>query len=216
MSMDFLAYWPIFLRGAGVTVMLSCLSLGLGLVVGLLVALLRMSRILPLRLLALAYTEFFRSLPTLVVLFFSYYGLAFFLGINISPFAAATIALTLLSSAMMSEVIRAAIESVGAGQWQAARAAGMHPFQVFYYIIAPQAVRVMVAPSVGVYILTLKESSMAAIVGYVELMKGGLLVRDATGDSGGPLLVVAALYFIINYSISVGGQWIEKRFRILA
>jgi len=216
MTLAFLEYWPIFLNGARVTVMLSALALALSLIVGSVIALLRMSPIIGFRIFALAYTEIFRSLPTLVILFFSFYGLSYFLNIDISPFVAATIALTLPSSAMMAEVIRASVESVSAGQWLAAKASGMRPFQVYCHIIAPQAVRVMVPPTVGVYILTLKESSMAAVVGYVELMKGGLLVRDTTGDSLGPLLLVAAIYFVINYLISIAGSRVEQRFSIPA
>jgi His/Glu/Gln/Arg/opine family amino acid ABC transporter permease subunit len=210
-----LVYWPIFLRGAGVTLMLSLLALLLGFVIGAGVAALRLSGSRILSVIGLVYTEVFRSIPTLVVLFFAYFGLTLFLKIEISPFQAATIALTVLASSLMSEVIRGAIESVPQGQWQAAYASGMGRIQAVRYVIAPQAFRVMMAPTVGVYVGTLKESSMAAIVGYVELMKGGLLVRDATGDNLAPLLSVAAIYFVINYCISLAGLELERRFRVL-
>jgi His/Glu/Gln/Arg/opine family amino acid ABC transporter permease subunit len=211
----FLTYWPVFMKGAGVTLMLSMLALVLGLLIGLVVALLRLSRSPILSIPGLLYTEIFRSIPTLVVLFFAYFGLSFFMDIEVSPFEAATIALTLLASSLMSEVIRGGIESVPRGQWLAAYASGMSSVQVMRYVIAPQAMRVMMAPTVGVYVATLKESSMASIVGYVELMKGGLLVRDTTGDSLSPLLTVAVIYFVINYCISLVGLALEHRFRIL-
>jgi polar amino acid transport system permease protein len=114
----------------------------------------------------------------------------------------------------MTEVIRAGIESVPRGQWEASRAAGMTVRQRWQYVVLPQAMRVIVPPSVGVYIMVLKDSSLAAIIGYVELTKAGLLVRDATGENLQVLAIVAILYFIINYSISLVGSILERRFQI--
>ena len=125
-----------------------------------------------------------------------------------------TLALMLSASAMMTEVIRAGIESVPRGQWEASRAAGMTVRQRWQYVVLPQAMRVIVPPSVGVYIMVLKDSSLAAIIGYVELTKAGLLVRDATGENLQVLAIVAILYFIINYSISLVGSILERRFQI--
>jgi His/Glu/Gln/Arg/opine family amino acid ABC transporter permease subunit len=192
-------YWWVFVRGAGVTVGLSALALVLGLVVGTLIALMRLSRFWILRALGIAYVEFFRSI----------------LGIDLSPFVAATISLTLLASSSLAEVVRAAILSVGAGQWQAAHAAGMFPFQVYRYVIVPQAVRVMMGPTVSVYIGTLKDSSYAAVIGYVELMKSGLFVRDVTRDGLTSLLIVSLLYFVINYAISLVGHRVEMKFKVI-
>jgi polar amino acid transport system permease protein len=149
-----------------------------------------------------------------VLLFFCYYGLALVFNVDLSPFVAATVALTLSASAMMTEVIRAGIESVPRGQWEASRAAGMTARQRWQYVILPQAIRVIVPPSVGVYIMVLKDSSLAAIIGYVELTKAGLLVRDATGENLQVLAIVAVLYFIINYSISLVGTMLERKFHI--
>src|SRR5690606_33082250 len=134
--------------------------------------------------------------------------------VDLSPFVAATLSLTLSASAMMAEVIRAGIESVPQGQWEASRAAGMTARQRWQYVILPQAIRVIVPPSVGVYIMVLKDSSLGAISGDVELANAGLRVRDATGLNLGVLSVVAVLYFIINYSISLVGVALERRFHI--
>jgi polar amino acid transport system permease protein len=215
MTHSAIEYWWVFLRGAGVTVGLSALALALGLIVGTLVALMRLSRLWVVRALGFAYVEFFRSIPILVLLFFSYFGLSYFLGIDISPFSAATVSLTLLASSALAEVVRAAILSVGAGQWQAAYAAGMFPFQVYRLIIVPQAVRVMMGPTVSVYIGTLKDSSYAAVIGYVELMKSGLFVRDVTRDGLTSLLIVSVLYFVINYAISLVGHYVEAKFKVI-
>ena len=212
MTTDWLSYAPLLLRAAGTTLWLSWLAMLLGAAAGFGVALVRVSPWWPLRVLALAYTEFWRSIPILIVMFFAYFGLPLFVGQDLPPFAAATIALALHASASMSEVIRAGIESVGQGQWEAARAFGFRYARIMQLVVLPQAVRVIVPPSVGVFITVLKESTLASIIGYVELTKTGLLIRDSTDGGFMPLLALAVIYFVINYAISLGGRWLELRF----
>jgi len=214
MNPDWLSYGPLMLRAAGLTLWLSWLAMLIGALGGTGIAFLRTSRFRGLRLLALLYTEFFRSVPILIVMFFCYFGVPLVFGFDVSSFAAATIALALHASSTMSEVVRAGIESVGRGQWEAAQAAGMDRVQVMRYIVGPQAIRVVLPPSVGVFITTLKESSLASIIGFIELTKTGLLVRESTDGGLVPLLALAALYFIINYAISLVGGRLERRFHI--
>ncbi|MGI4945809.1 MAG: amino acid ABC transporter permease [Janthinobacterium lividum] len=214
MTESWVTYWPLLLRAAGITLWLSWLAMLLGAVGGVALALLRLSRFRVLRLLSLLYTELWRSVPILIVMFFVYFGVPLVFGIDVTAFAAATLALALHASATMSEVVRAGIGSVGRGQWEAAQAAGMNRVQVMRYVVAPQAVRVILPPSVGVFITTLKESSLASVIGYIELTKTDLLVRDSTGGGFAPLLVLAAIYFLINYTISLGGGALERRFHI--
>jgi His/Glu/Gln/Arg/opine family amino acid ABC transporter permease subunit len=214
MTENWLTYWPLLLRAAGITLWLSWLAVLLGAVGGTLLALLRTSRWRVLRLVALLYTEFWRSVPILIVMFFCYFGVPLVLGIDVSTFAAATVALALHASASMAEVVRAGIESVGRGQWEAAQSAGMSRVQVMRHVVAPQAIRVILPPSVGVFITTLKESSLASVIGYIELTKTDLLIRDSTGGGFGPLLGLAVLYFLINYAISLGGGALERRFHV--
>ena len=130
MSPDWLAYAPLILKAAGTTLWLSWLGMLLGAFGGAGVALLRLSRFRLLRLVALLYTEFWRSVPILIVMFFCYFGVPLVLGLDLSPFAAATVALGLHASSTMSEVMRAGIGSVGRGQWEAAQSAGFSPAQV--------------------------------------------------------------------------------------
>ncbi|MGQ3278446.1 MAG: amino acid ABC transporter permease, partial [Shinella sp.] len=194
------AYSKFFLIGAAMTVAISLLALLAGGVVGVLVALLRRSRFVVLRLLALCYVEVLRSTPIVLLMFVCYFGTTLVLGFDISGFEAAALALSLASSAMMPGVIRGGIASVGQGQWQAARAAGFTPFQVALYIVAPQAVRVIIPPTVGVYVATVKDSSVASIVGIVELTKSGLLVRESIGMSFASFAIIALIYIVLNYS----------------
>lgn len=214
MNDGLVSYLPLMAKAAGTSIWLSWLGLLLGIVVGAGIALLRRSRIAPLRWLALIYTEFWRSIPILIVMFFAYYGAPLLLGFDLSPFTAATLALALHASASMAEIIRAALASVGRGQWEAAQAAGMSAWQVMRYVAAPQALRVALPPSIGVFITTLKESSLASVIGYIELTKTGLLVRDATGGGLAPLLALGAFYFILNYAISLAGLAAERRFHV--
>jgi His/Glu/Gln/Arg/opine family amino acid ABC transporter permease subunit len=208
------AYGPILLKAVGLTIWVSWLSLLIGGFGGLLLALMRISRTRALRLCAILYIEFFRSVPILIVLFFCFYGVPLLFKVDLSAFSAATLALGLHASAMMSEVIRAGIGSVGEGQWEAAKAAGMTYRQMMRHVIGPQAVQVILPPSVGIYIMVLKESSVASIIGYVELTSTGLLIRESVGGGFTILGVVALLYFLLCYSISLAGGALEHRVKI--
>jgi polar amino acid transport system permease protein len=212
-SDEVLQYWPVFLRGALTTLWISWLALMLGGAIGAVVAHLRLARPWPLRAVAVAYTELFRSIPPLMLFFGSYYGVSFAFRYNLAPFTAATLSLTLTASALMAEVVRAGIESVGRGQWLAAWASAMTPLQVLRYVVWPQALRVSLPPAVGVYVSTLKDSSVASVIGYVELTRSGLLVRETTGSSFDVFLIVAAVYFAINFGISQVGAALERRFQ---
>jgi His/Glu/Gln/Arg/opine family amino acid ABC transporter permease subunit len=207
-------FLPLFIKATGTTIWLSWLALLLGAVGGTLIALLRTSRFWPLRAVALCYTEAFRSVPILIILFFAYFGFPVMLGLDVSPFVAATFALALHASANMSEVVRAGIESVGAGQWEAAHASGMHAGQVMRYIVAPQALRVILPPSVGIYITVLKESSLASIIGYFELTRTGLMVRETQGGGFAPLLLLGLIYFLLSYGISLCGAALERHYAV--
>jgi polar amino acid transport system permease protein len=214
MTPTLLAYTPILLRAVGLTIWVSWLALLIGGFGGLLLALLRTSRFRVFRLFALLYTEFFRSVPILIVLFFCFYGIPLLFGFDLSAFVAATLALGLHASAMMSEVIRAGIDSVGKGQWEAAQASGMTYPQMMRQVIGPQAIQVILPPSVGIYIMVLKESSVASIIGYVELTSTGLLIRESVGGGFTIMGIIALLYFVMCYSISLVGGALEHRMKI--
>jgi len=212
---DVTHYWRFFLSGTLTTLWISWLALMLGGILGTVVAHMRMSRIAALRIFALGYTEFFRSIPPLMLFFGSYYGISFALDVNLNPFTSATLALTFTASSLMAEVVRSGIESVGTGQWLAATASAMTRLQVFRYVVWPQALRVCLPPATGVYISTLKDSSVASVIGYIELTRSGLLIRETTGSSFDVFLIIATIYFVINYGLSLCGGALERRFRIV-
>ena len=209
-----LEYMPAVFRALGLTIWLSWLALILGAVGGLLLALMRTSNFRVLRLIALLYVELFRSIPILIILFFFFYGAPLIFGIDVSAFVAATAALSAHASALMSEVIRAGIESVGRGQWEAAESSGMTYPQVMRHVVGPQAMQVILPPSINIYIMILKESSIASIIGYVELTATGLLIREAHGGGFAILGIITILYFIVCYAISLAGGVLERRMKI--
>lgn len=215
MSQAIAPYWGVLARGLLTTIWISWLALILGGLIGAVVGTARTSPWRVVRLCALVYTEVFRSIPPLLMVFGVFFGLKYMTGLDLSPFTAATLALTVVASSFMSEIVRAGLMSVGRGQWDAAWSAGMRTGQILRYIVWPQAIRVMLPPSVGVYIGTLKDSSLASVIGYVELTKAGLLIRETTGVSFEVFLIVAALYFTVNYGISCAGAALERKFHFV-
>ena len=206
-------YWPVFLHGLLLTIELSLIALVFGFVLGLVIGLARTYGPRPVRLACTAFTETFRSIPPLLLFFGAFYGLSYATGLTMSPFQASVIAMVLEASAFISEVVRAAFRSVDRGQWDAAEAVGLGFWPALLTVIGPQAIRVLIPPTIGVYVAVLKDSSFASIVGLVELTRAGLLVRETVGDSLTVFLLLSAIYFVINFSISSAALALEKKFR---
>ncbi|MCW3474593.1 amino acid ABC transporter permease [Limobrevibacterium gyesilva] len=206
-------YWRVFVNGLVLTVELSFIALVLGFVLGMVIGLGRTYGPHPVRLACLVFTESFRSIPPLLLFFGAFYGLSYTTGVTLSPFQASVIAMVLEASAFISEVVRAAFRSVDRGQWDAARALGLRFWPALRTIIGPQAIRVLIPPTIGVYVAVLKDSSFASIVGLVELTRAGLLVRETVGDSLTVFLLLSGIYFVINFTISSGALALERRFR---
>jgi polar amino acid transport system permease protein len=209
------SYFVLFVRAAATTIEISWLALVFGACVGVIVGLARTSARRSLRVVALLYTELFRSIPIIILMFFCYFGVPLFLKVDISPFMAATIALTFMASSLLAEVVRGSVQSIVGGQWDAAAALGLNYWQTMRRVIGPQSLRLTLPPAVGIYISTLKDSSVASVIGYVELTKTGLLIRDSTGYGFAPLAAVACLYFLINFIISRFGVELERRVKII-
>jgi|SRR5579863_533682 len=212
-SGHFLGYLVLLLKGALVTLELSLIGLAIGSAVGVVLGLMRRSRFGPLKVMALLYIESIRSTPFVILLFFIYYALPLALNIDISPYLAAIAALSLHCSAYMAEVVRSGIDAVVKGQWEAAYALGLNYPRVLRLVILPQAVRIMIPPTIGVYISTLKESSLASIVGFVELLGQGMAIRESNvGRNTTDILIAIALgYFFMCYSLSRLGRYVERR-----
>ena len=185
---------PLLLSGLTTTIGLGLASIAVGMTLGLFVCILRLYAPLPVRLAATAFIDAFRALPVLVVLILIYYALPF-LGVRLSSFASATIGLSLVFAAFTAEVIRAGIESVPKGQFEAAQALGL-PFRLtLFKVILPQALRVAIPPQTCNCVSLFKETSLASVVAMPDLLKQA---TDAQAYMGNPTpLIGAALVYLV-------------------
>jgi polar amino acid transport system permease protein len=145
-------------------------------------------------------------------IFIAYFGLSI-LGLNLPRFVAVSIPLILYTGAYMGEIVRAGVEAVPRGQWEAGRSLGMRYHQLMRYVVAPVAVRVMIPPSVGFLVQLVKGTSLAYVVGYVELTRAGYIVSQSTYATMLVFTLVGAIYFGINYPLSFASQRLEVRLR---
>lgn len=206
--------WDIFrnlLLAARWTVALSLVAFAGGALVGLLLTALRLTGRRPLQWLVRGYVELFQGTPLLMQLFLAFFGLAM-LGLDISAWAAAALALTLFTSAFLTEIWRGCIDTLPRGQWEAARCLGLGFGQTLSRVILPQAVRVALAPTVGFSVQVVKGTALASIIGFVELTKAGTMLNNATFEPFKVFALVALLYFALCYPLSLASQYLEKKF----
>lgn len=207
---------PALLQGATVTLMLTAFSASIGLVLGTLFAIARLSAFRPLRITARAYVDFMRGTPLLVQIFMIYFGIPALsnnLGIDFrfNQFWAAVAALSLNAAAYLAEVIRAGIQSMDQGQWEAAEAMGMGQLQTMQYIIFPQAFRRMIPPLGNEFITLLKDTSLVAVIGYQEMFRNGQLIVANTYRAFEIYFAVAVLYLVLTLASAQVFVWLEHR-----
>ena len=204
--------WPEFmfiLRSAGWTLLLTALSFVIGSLLGGALAILRLSENRVTRGFATGYILVIQSIPVLMVLFMSYYGLSLF-GIELPAFFAASLSLSIYVSAYLAEIWRGSIESVPYQQWEASSSLALTRWQQYRYIILPQAIRIALPPTVGFLVQLVKNTSIVSVVGFVELSRAGALVNQATFLPFQVFSVVAALYFLICFPLSRLSRHLEK------
>ncbi len=187
--------WPLLLRGLGMTALLCAAVIPLGLVGGLLVALVCLSRHRAVRWPAFVLVDFFRAVPPLVLLIFIYAGLPF-AGIRPSPFVAVCVAFLLNTGAYYGEIYRAGIESIGKGQWEAARSTGLTAGQTLTWVIIPQAVRNVLPDLVSNTVEVVKLTSIASVVALPELLYSADMARSLTYNPS-PIVAAAAIYLAL-------------------
>jgi len=193
------------------TLLLSLGALAGGGVVGLLIAILRTSPFRVLRWLATGYIELFQGTPVLMQLFVTYYGLAVLFNIRFGPWPAVLTAFTLYSGAFLGEIWRGSIQAIPRTQWEAAECLSLSLPKQLWYVILPQAARISIPPTVGFAVQLIKNTSIAAIIGFVELTRAGQLMTDTTFKPMIVYPIVAALYFIICWPLSLLAQTLERR-----
>jgi polar amino acid transport system permease protein len=201
------------LQAARWTLLLSLIALMGGGVLGLVLALGRVSRLRILRGLAIAYIQVVQGTPLLVLLFLSYFGLSL-AGYRLDPLIAAGLSLTFYVGAFLGEIWRGCIEAVPRTQWEASDCLGLSRFQQYTHVILPQAVLIATAPTVGFMVQVVKNTSLASIIGFVELTRAGQIVNNSTFQPFLVFLFVAAIYFAICYPLSVASRALERRLHV--
>ncbi|MBW8309049.1 MAG: amino acid ABC transporter permease [Candidatus Paracaedibacteraceae bacterium] len=202
---------PLILEGLEVTLKFTLLSLLCGLPLGIGLALAKLSRMKIIRFMANAYTSVFRGTPLLVQLGLIYYATPQLTGYTISTFEAGILTFALNSAAYTSEIIRAGIQSVDKGQWEAAQMLGLSRRQTIFGIIMPQAIRNTLPALVNEMIDLLKESSLVSTIGEADLLRQAQKVASEKYLYFEPLIIAAACYYIIVMLIAFLAKRLEKR-----
>lgn len=203
---------PLLLRGLWVTIELGLASIVLGLILGLSLALLRLFAASILQVIARVYIDVFRSIPLLVLLIVVYYALPF-VGIRLSPFAAATAALTLVSGAYTAEIFRAGIEAIPRGQFEASMALGLNWRQMMVDIILPQAVKIVIPPLTNNCINVVKDTALASVVAMPDLLKQATQAQ-ALAANPTPLIAAAVIYVVMLWPLVVLVSRFERKMKV--
>ena len=193
------------------TLALSAIAFACGAVGGLLIALLRVARSPFLHFPAIAFIRVFQGTPLLMQLFLTYFGLQL-IGFGVSAWAAAAIAFTLHAAAFLGEIWRGCIQAVPSGQSEASWALGLRYFDRMKSVILPQAARIAVAPTVGFLVQLIKGTSLASIIGFVELMRATQIMNNATYSPLRAFGLVTLIYFCICYPLSIFAARMEARY----
>ncbi|NGW90890.1 ABC transporter permease subunit [Staphylococcus aureus] len=204
-------YGSFFLKGIKITILISLIGVALGSILGAFVALMKLSKIKIISWIASIYIEILRGTPMLVQVFIVFFGITAALGLDISALVCGTIALVINSSAYIAEIIRAGINAVDKGQMEAARSLGLNYRQTMKSLIMPQAIK-NILPALGNEFVTLiKESSIVSTIGVGEIMFNAQVVQGISFDPFTPLLVAAALYFVLTFVLTRIMNMIEGR-----
>ena len=208
---NFLPSIYFIVEGTIVTLQFSAISVCFGLIIGTVLAILKVSNKTWLRLLANGYTSVFRGTPLLIQLTIIYFALPGLIGIKLSVFLAGIITFSLNSGAYVSEIIRAGINAVDRGQFEASKALGIPSILMMKDIILPQALKNILPSLINEFINLIKESALISIIGGEDLMRRSLIVSAETFDYFLPMLTAASTYYILVLIVSKFAQILEKR-----
>jgi len=202
---SFVRIWPLLWQGLQVTALLAVVTLPVAMAFGLAIAVLYSFHHKWMNIGLLIWIDLFRSFPVLVLLILIFYGLPF-LGLTLPPFAACVLALTLNNSGYYGEIFRAGIESVSPGQREAARALGLHPLQIIFLVILPQAIARVAAPLASNSLELVKTTSIAALVSLPELLRSARVAQEQTYNPT-PLTAAAIIFFVMLFPFA---RWVAK------
>lgn len=209
-SLTFLGY---MLHGAAWTLGLSALGFAGGGALGFGVALMRISRHAVLRWICAIYVQLVQGTPLLILMFLSYFGLGL-LGLDVPPLAAAGFAMTIYASAYLGEIWRGALQAVPRAQWEAAECLALSSSQRMFKVIVPQALRIATPSTVGFLVQIVKNTSLASVVGFVELVRAGQVINNTLYEPFLVFGIMALIYFALCYPLSRWSRSLERKLLI--
>lgn len=195
------------------TLLLSLAAFAGGSLIGLVVAVLRVSNVAPLRWLAAGYVQIVQGTPLLCILFVFFFGLSI-IGLPVHAWIAATFAFSIYAGAFLGEIWRGALQSIPKTQWEAGGALGLSYAEQLRYVIVPQAVRVSIPPTVGFLVQLIKNTSLAATIGFIELTREGQLTTASTFQPFAVYCTVAVLYFLLCFPLTQLSRVLERKYNV--
>jgi polar amino acid transport system permease protein len=204
-SFDFL------MSGLQMTLIISAVTLVLAMILGLIIALMDMSRFAPLRWVGISIGEVIRNTPILVQLLWAYYVLPIVFGVRIESFTALVVGLSLYQAAFISEVYRSGIQGVPKGHREAAQVLGLTPIQSFFRIVMPQAIRMTLPPLASNFVQLIKFSSLGAVISVSEITRRGMELSASNFRPLETFTFIAVVYFLICWPLAMAIRWWERR-----
>jgi polar amino acid transport system permease protein len=211
---DFSFLWHyryLILYGLGITIAYTIVTIAIGMVIGLVAGLLRLSRNRLVTLPLTAYIEVFRCTPLLVQIIWFYYAFPVIIGLDIPGVVAAGMVLSLYTGAFYAEIVRGGVNSIERGQWDAARSIGLRYVPMMRLVILPQAFRRMIPPFMNQSIIQLKNTSLVSTIAVADLLYQGEMITAATYRPLEVYTMVAVLYFLVLFPLTIGAQAVERR-----
>lgn len=206
----FIDYGPRILQGFWLTIKIVVLAITLGLPMGVLLALLRRSRISVLRWFAISFIEIFRNTPFIIQVFLIYYVLPFY-GLRLPAETVGVLALAAFGSAYFAEVIRGGIEAIPAGQLESARAIGMSDMQAMVNVVLPQSLGIILPPLTNQMLSLIKESAILSTITVQEMTMAAIRVQGETFRPFEAFIMIALLYWLLNELVAIGMRRLERR-----
>lgn len=201
------------LHGAAWTLGLSAVGFVGGSLLGFVVALGRIAPSRWLRGSVMVYVQLVQGTPLLILMFLAYFGLSI-AGLDVSPLVAAGLAMTVYASAYLGEIWRGSLQSVPRTQWEAAECLSFSASQRLFLIIVPQALRIATPPTVGFLVQIVKNTSLASVVGFIELARAGQVINNALFEPFLVFSIMAVLYFALCYPLSLWAHALETRLQV--
>ena len=210
----FSRYWDMLLEGVGMTLFLSAIAVGIGIVLGIILALMRMSKSKVLNTISTVYTEVIRDTPLLLQLYFFYFLVPMmFGGFDFGELFSVALAMSLNSGAYVSEIIRAGITAVDKGQTEAARCLGLNYRQTLMKVVFPQAFKNILPALCNEFVTIVKESSLASTFFAGDLMTQYKTINSISYLAIEPLIVVGIIYFVLGFTLSKGVAVLERKMK---